>query len=205
MAHDVDDGRRYSPAAARNRDPIREVLATYLPDRANVLELASGTGEHAIHMAGAYPDWRWQPSDLSSEALVSIEAWRAHAGLANVLPAERRDVLSPWDDVEAPLDAMVAINLIHISPWAVTEALMAKAGVHLAPGGVVFLYGPYRRGGEHTADSNAAFDQDLKRRDPRWGVRDLEAVEAEARTHGLALVCVEPLPANNLAVVFRRD
>lgn len=218
----TDDRRLFSPSTARNREPIHAVLETSLASSARVLELASGSGEHAVYMAERHPDWLWQPSDVDDDAIQSIEAWRRHTGLNNILPPQRRDLLEAWvdkgqvderrvDDSQAdnidsgkPWDAMVAINLVHISPWPVTERLMLAAQRHLISGGVLFLYGPYRRGGEHTAPSNAQFDVWLKARDPRWGVRDLEQVVAEAAANGLTLQGVEQLPANNLAVVFRR-
>lgn len=202
----MSDARLASPAAARNRQAILEVLQRVLPASARVLEAASGSGEHAVHCARAMPGWQWQPSDPDPRALASIAAWREHAGLPNLAEPIRLDLTGDWPDerVDAPLDAIVAINLVHISPWAVTEALVARAGERLAAGGVLYLYGPYRRNGQHTAPSNAAFDADLRARDPRWGVRDLESVVAEARHHGLALERVVPMPANNLSVVFRR-
>lgn len=194
--------RLHSPAAARNRQPILEVLSEALPASARVLEVASGSGEHAVHCAAAMPGWRWRPSDPGPRARESIAAWRARAGLPNLLEPLALDVTGDWPEGE--FDAIVAINLLHISPWEVTEALMAGAGERLAAGGVLYLYGPYRRGGRHTAPSNAAFDADLKARDPRWGVRDLESVTLEAERHGLALERIVEMPANNLSLVLRR-
>lgn len=201
----MHDLRRQSPAVARNCRPILEVLKQRLPERARVLELASGSGEHALAFATAMPGWQWQPSDPAEPALASIAAWREAAALPNLAAPIRLDVTAPGDWPQGPFDAVVAINLIHISPWAVAEALMARAGERLVPGGVLYLYGPYRRGGAHTSASNAAFDADLRRRDPRWGVRDLEAVAAEAERHGLALQRVAEMPANNLSVLFVRQ
>ncbi|MDR5902266.1 DUF938 domain-containing protein [Halomonas icarae] len=201
----MTDSRRYSPAAARNRQPIFEVLQAALPERARVLELASGSGEHAVHCATAMPQWVWQPSDPTPEALASIAAWREQTGQANLLEPVRLDATDKQSWPMGPFEAIVAINLIHISPWAVSEALMARAGERLVSGGVLYLYGPYRRAGEHTAPSNAAFDADLRRRDPRWGVRDLEEVVAEAERHGLRLERTLQMPANNLSVVLVRD
>ncbi|MDW7747567.1 DUF938 domain-containing protein [Halomonas sp.] len=198
----MNDPRLQSPAAARNRQPILEVLQRVLPEHARVLEVASGSGEHAVHLAGAAPGWSWRPSDPVPRALASIAAWREAAGLANLLEPVELDVTGDWP--EETFDAVVAINLLHISPWAVTEALLAGAGAALVPGGVLYLYGPFRREGRHTASSNAAFDADLRARDPRWGIRDLEAVTAEAGRHGLKLDRVVPMPANNLSLVFRR-
>ncbi|MCG6657243.1 DUF938 domain-containing protein [Halomonas campisalis] len=194
--------RLKSPAAGRNRQPILEVLQQVLPTEARVLEVASGSGEHGVHCAAAMPGWRWQPSDPNPHARASIDAWREHSGLCNLQAPLALDVTLSCPP--GPFDAVVAINLIHISPWEVTEALMACAGQRLTPGGVLYLYGPYRRDGRHTSPSNAAFDADLKARDPRWGVRDLETVVAEAERHGLRLSRVVAMPANNLSVVLRR-
>ncbi len=201
----MNDSRLQSPAAARNRQPIFEVLRQVLPERARVLEVASGSGEHAVHLAGAMPGWIWQPSDPNPRALSSIGEWRDVARLPNLVAPRWLNVTEPDSWPEGPFEAIVAINLLHISPWAVTEALMAQAGERLVPGGVLYLYGPYRRGGEHTAPSNAAFDADLRTRDPRWGIRDLEAVTAEAERHGMRLDTVVEMPANNVSVVFRRS
>ncbi|MGR4068384.1 class I SAM-dependent methyltransferase [Halomonas sp. LR3S48] len=190
-----------SPAAARNRQPIFDVLNAMLPERARILEVASGSGEHAVYMAEARPDWTWQPSDPNADARDSISAWREHAGLGNLLEPLPLDVAGIWP--AGPFDAVVAINLVHISPWDVTEALMARSAERLREGGMLYLYGPYRRDGRHTAESNAAFDADLKARDPRWGVRDLESVVAEAQPHGFMLERTIEMPANNLSVVLR--
>ncbi|WP_163557268.1 DUF938 domain-containing protein [Halomonas sp. NO4] len=193
--------RLKSGAAARNRQPILEVLRQLLPAQAHVLEVASGSGEHAVHCAAAMPGWEWQPTDVEPGALASIAAWRRHEALPNLLEPILLDVTGAWPARE--VDAVVAINLIHISPWRVTEALVAGAAERLVPGGVLYLYGPYRRGGEHTALSNAAFDADLRARDPHWGVRDLEAVVAEGECHGFHLDRVVAMPANNLSVILR--
>ena len=199
----MNNDRLMSPAAERNRQPILEVLQQVLPEQARILEVASGSGEHGVYCAEAMPEWEWQPSDPNPHARRSIEAWREHAGLSNLHPPLALDVTTLCP--AGPFDAILAINLIHISPWGVTEALMACAGRRLAEGGVLYLYGPYRREGRHTAPSNEAFDADLKARDPSWGVRDLEAVVAEAEHHGLALERVVEMPANNLSVVLRRS
>jgi cyclopropane fatty-acyl-phospholipid synthase-like methyltransferase len=190
-----------SPAAARNRQPIFDVLSTILPEQARILEVASGSGEHGVHAAGAKPGWVWQPSDPNPEARSSISAWREHAGLDNLCEPLPLDVSGIWP--AGPFDAVVAINLVHISPWEVTEALMARSAQRLREGGVVYLYGPYRRDGRHTAQSNAAFDADLKARDPSWGVRDLERVVDEAQQHGFMLEQTIAMPANNFSVVLR--
>lgn len=210
----VSNSRLKSPSTARNREPILAVLREQLPSEALVLELASGSGEHGVYFTQAMPGWQWQPSDTEPRALVSIDAWRRHSQEAgpgnergdNLLAPLALDVTAAWPD-EWPaqrFDAIVAINLVHISPWRVTEALMQQAGEYLKDNGVLFLYGPCRRNGQHTAPSNQAFDTDLKRRDPAWGVRDLEDVEAEAATSGLVLDQVVEMPANNLSVIFRR-
>ncbi len=200
----MTDPRLHSPAVARNRQPILEVLQQVLPERARVLEVASGSGEHALHCAAAMPGWAWQPSDPTPEALASIAAWRERAGRSNLAAPIRLDATDAESWPAGPFEAIVAINLIHISPWEVAGALMARAGERLVEGGTLYLYGPFRRDG-HTAPSNVAFDASLRRRDPRWGVRDLEAVTAEAGRHGLTLEDVVEMPANNLSVVFVRQ
>jgi hypothetical protein len=198
----MTDRRLHSPAATRNRQPILEVLQQALPERARILEVASGSGEHAVHLAGAMPGWEWQPSDSDPRALASIETWREQVGLANLRKPLELEVTGQWPP--GPWDAIVAINLLHISPWAVTQALMDRAGAELGSRGVLYLYGAFRREGRHTAPSNAAFDADLRNRDPRWGIRDLEAVVAEAEHHGLSLERVVEMPANNLSVLLTR-
>jgi SAM-dependent methyltransferase len=190
-----------SPAVARNRDPILAVLRRVLPARGTVLEIASGTGEHAVHFATGLPHLTLQPTDPDTDALASIAAHRASAQLPNLLAPLVLDACAPsWPVTRA--DAVVAINMIHIAPWSAAEGLMAGAGRLLAPGGVLYLYGPFKENGRHTAPSNAAFDASLRARDPQWGVRDLDAVAALAREHGLALVERVAMPANNLSLVF---
>lgn len=196
------DPRRFAPATARNRAPILEVLQEVLPGRGLVLEIASGTGEHAVHFAAALPDLTWQPSDPSEDARASIAAWRDEAALPNLRAPLPLDVTAPWP-VDAA-DAIVCINMIHIAPWEATLALFAGAARVLPPGGPLVTYGPYRFGGAFTAESNAAFDADLRRRDPRWGVRDVVDLEAAAIAAGLALIGTFGLPANNHAIVWRR-
>ena len=192
-----------APAAARNRDPILAVLRRVLPAQGMVLEIASGTGEHAVHFAAALPGLTWQPTDRDAVALRSIAARRALAKLPNIeLPLELDVTSRDWPVARA--DAVVAINMIHISPWRSTQGLIEGATRLLAPGGVLFLYGPYMEGGRHTAPSNAAFDADLRARNPAWGVRDLDDVSALAAKHGLDFVERVAMPANNLSVVFRR-
>jgi len=199
----MTDDRRSAPHVARNAEPIAAVLRDVLPGRGLVLEVASGTGEHAIHFARAFPTLLWQPSDPEPAALRSIEAWRAEAGLFNLLPAVSLDArAAEWPVSNA--DAIVAINMVHISPWSATTGLMRGAGRLLAPGAPLFLYGPYRRAGIETAPSNEAFDESLKARDPEWGLRDLEAVAEAAAAHGFALERVVEMPANNLSAIFRK-
>jgi SAM-dependent methyltransferase len=168
-----------------------------------VLEIASGTGEHAVYFAAALPHLTWQPTDQDERALNSIAAHRAASGLPNLLAPLRLDAAAPNWPVERA-DAVVAINMVHISPWQVTQGLMAGAGQVLPPGGVLYLYGAYKVNGFHTAASNEAFDQDLRLRNPEWGVRDLEEVADLASTHGLELVERISMPANNLGLMFRR-
>lgn len=194
---------RAAPAVARNRDPILNVLRRVLPARGLVLEIASGTGEHAVYFAGALPGIIWQPTDPDAAALRSIAAWRDQAGLPNLRPPLEFDVTASTWPVERA-DAVVCINMIHISPWRSAEGLMTGAGRVLGSGGVLFLYGPYKEDGRHTAPSNEAFDADLRARNPEWGVRDLGDVIALAASHGLDFAERVAMPANNLSVVFRR-
>lgn len=194
---------RSSPASARNREPILEVLRRWLPAEGLVLEVASGAGEHAMWFAQALPGLRWQPTDRDPDALASIAAWRAEAGLPNLLaPLELDASAEAWPVEDA--DAVVAINMVHISPWEATEGLVHGAARVLRPGGVLFLYGPYREEGVPTAPSNEAFDADLKRRNPAWGLRLAEDLIALAASRGLEKVERAALPANNIALVFRR-
>ena len=195
--------RREAPAAARNRDPILEVLRRHLPRTGLVLEFASGTGEHVVHFAGALPALSFQPSDPNESARASIDDWASTLGLTNVAPALALDASAAAWPV-AGVTAIVCINMIHISPWAATEGLLAGAGRTLPPGGVLFLYGPYRRAGHPTAPGNEAFDRDLRARDPAWGLRALEDVAALAARHGFGAPEVVEMPANNLSIVFRR-
>jgi hypothetical protein len=179
------------------------VLRPALPETGLVLEIASGTGEHTMHFAAAMPALRWQPSDPSPDARASIAAWANAAGLANVLPPLDLDAASEaWPIARA--DAVLCINMIHISPWEATEGLMGGAARVLAPGQPLYLYGPYRRPGRAIEPSNAAFDADLRRRDPRWGLRDLDVVMACAEANGLLFDRVIEMPANNLSVIFRK-
>lgn len=190
-------------APERNRGPILEVLARVLPRAGRVLELASGSGQHAVHFARALPALAWLPSDVEDAHLASIRAWVREAALPNLHEPARIDVrAADWG--VGTVDAVFAANLLHVAPWECTVALLAGAGRHLAPGGVLVLYGPFRLDGAHTAPSNAAFDADLRARDARWGVRDLAEVDAEARGAGLRLDERIPMPANNQVLVFVR-
>jgi len=198
--------KRNAPATERNRSFILDVLRGVLPERGRVLEIASGSGQHAVFFAAHLPGVVWQPSDPDPAALASIEAWRAEAGLPNLRPPVALDVRRegwPREALEAPPDAVVCINMIHIAPWSACEALVRGAAGALAEGGVLYLYGPYRIGGAFTAPSNAAFDASLRAQDPAWGVRDLEAVTELAAAHGLQREAVVPMPANNHSIVFR--
>lgn len=198
------DARQQSPSTARNRDPILAELRRLLAPNAKVLELASGTGEHAAFFAAAMPCLDWRPSDPSEEARESIAAWIEAEALTNVAAPRDIDVSAAlWGvEDEAPFDALIAINMIHISPWEATLGLMAGAGRLLRKDGVLFTYGAYKRDGHHTAPSNESFDQWLKARDERFGVRDLEAVEAVANAQGLVLREIVEMPANNFALAF---
>ena len=191
------------PAAERNKAPILDVLRRVLPASGKLLEIASGTGQHAAYFAEQLPAWVIQPSDIDSENLESIEAWVADARLPNLRRPFRLDVLAAEWGVGS-VDALYSANMIHIAPFACAEALVAGAGRYLNDGGRFVLYGPFRVGGEHTAPSNAAFDADLRRRDPSFGVRDLETVETRANSAGLTLIERVPMPANNLTLVFQR-
>jgi SAM-dependent methyltransferase len=198
------DRRAYAPATARNREPILAVLARVLPPSGLVLEVSSGTGEHAAFFAAALPDLTWQPTDRDERALLSIGAHRAAVGLANLLPPLLLDASSPdWPVGRA--DALVCINMIHIAPWAACAGLMAGAARILPAGGALYLYGPYKEGGVHTAESNHRFDLDLQLRDSAWGVRNLEDVVALADGHGLRHAETVNMPANNRSVVFVKD
>jgi SAM-dependent methyltransferase len=191
------------PAAERNKAPILDVLRRVLPASGKLLEIASGTGQHAAYFAEQLPGWVIQPSDIDSENLESIEAWVAEARLQNLRRPFRLDVLAAEWGV-GRVEALFCANMIHIAPFACAEALLAGAGRHLNDGGRFVLYGPFRVGGEHTAPSNADFDADLRRRDARFGVRDLETLETRASSAGLTLIERVPMPANNFTLIFER-
>ncbi len=199
----VPDGRPRNPAAERNKEPIREVLARVLPARGTVLEVASGTGVHALHFAAGLPQLVWQPSEADPELRESMaQAVRAQAP-ANVRAPVALDVRQPAWPIEHA-DALVCINLTHVAPWSATEALLDGAGRILPAGGTVVIYGPFRRDGGHTAESNRAFDQALRARDPEWGLRDVETVADAANARGLRLSEIVEMPANNFCAVFGR-
>jgi SAM-dependent methyltransferase len=196
--------RLSAPSALRNREPILAVLRDVLPASGLVLEIASGSGEHVVHFAAALPGPTFQPSDPAAEALASIAAWTSETGLPNIRPPLQLDAAAP-DWPLAAADAIVCINMIHIAPWSATEGLIAQAGRILPRGGVLYLYGPYRRSGRELEPSNLAFDESLRSRNPAWGLRELDAVAALAAAAGFALPKVIEMPANNLSLVFRRD
>jgi hypothetical protein len=191
------------PATARNRDPILDVLRDYLPETGHVLEIASGSGEHISYFARACRGLVFHPSDPDPRCRASIDAWTAEdPRLKNVMPPLAFDVSQPWPALDAA--AVLCINMIHIAPWAATQALIAGARSLLEPLGLLYLYGPYKRGGIHTAPSNAAFDERLRAENPTWGVRDLEEVVALAADAGFEEPDIVPMPANNLSVIFQK-
>jgi SAM-dependent methyltransferase len=195
--------KRHAPAAGRNREPIAAVLTEELPAAGVVLEVASGTGEHAVHFARTFPALAWQPSDPDAAARSSIEAWREEAGLANLRPPVALDAATlPWP-VEAA-DAVLCINMVHISPVAATEGLLAGAAGLLKPGAPLVLYGPYLEAAVETAPSNLAFDASLRSRDPAWGLRSVEWLDERAAGHGFARTRRVNMPANNLVLVYRK-
>ena len=199
----LTDHRRSAPHVARNAEPIVGVLRAVLPERGRVLEIASGTGEHAIHFARAFPELVWQPSDPDPAALRSIESWRTEAALANLEPPVALDVRTDhWPIGE--VDAILCINMVHISPWSATEGLMRGAERRLRPGAPLYLYGPYLQSGVPTAPSNLEFDASLRARNAEWGLREIDTLVGLAAAHGFALDAIVPMPANNLSVVFRK-
>lgn len=209
--------RRLAPAVQRNRDAILTILQRIFEDKSTkgsplihrVLEIASGTGEHAIHFAAALPSIQWQPSDPDTTALGSIAAWREHAQLAGELSNLAAPILLdvrafPWPET-LHADALVCINMIHIAPWEAAQSLFAGADKLLPTHGVLYLYGPYRREGIPTAASNEAFDAQLRASDPRWGLRDLADVVTLGSEHGFTLSETIEMPANNMSLIFRRN
>jgi SAM-dependent methyltransferase len=199
----MPDARRHAPATARNREPIAAVLRAELPPSGLVLEVASGTGEHCAHFAPLFPALDWQPTDPDPLSLASIAAWGESAACPNIRPPLALDASAPdWPVAHA--DAMLCVNMVHISPWEVTLGLLDGAARMLAPGAPLILYGPYIREGVETAPSNRAFDADLRRRDPRWGLRAIEAMDAAAAERGLSRTALHDMPANNIMPVYRR-
>jgi SAM-dependent methyltransferase len=199
----MSDPRQYAPATERNREPILAVLRQLLPAEAAVLEVASGTGEHAAFFAAAEPGWRWIPSDPDETARASIAAWTQ--GLANVAAPLALDAAAPdWPVDKASFDALLCINMIHIAPWEATLGLMGGAARALRPGGLLYLYGPFMRDGRHTAPSNEDFDAWLKERDARFGVRDMDEVSDIAASQGLYLQQSFAMPANNFSLAYTR-
>jgi hypothetical protein len=200
---EAEGAKRFAPATKRNREAIAGVLADILPAAGTVLEIASGTGEHLVHFAARFPGLLWQPSDYDDAGLASIAVWSAEARLPNILPPARIDASADeWPVTSA--DAILCINMIHISPWEATIGLLSGAAKRLSHGAPLYLYGPYRRAGIATAPSNEAFDVSLKSRDPAWGLRQVEEVMAAANEAGLTFDQLIEMPANNLSLIFRR-
>lgn len=213
------DARQYAPATQRNREYILEVLLQVLPTSGTILELASGTGEHGVFFASRLPNHKWLPSDPNPLARDSINAWKEYSQIENIYPPIEIDVRleswpveegvsSNWSNIEDlntyPITAIVNINMIHISPWSACLGLMAGAGRILPDGGILYMYGPYKLNGKHTAPSNEAFDESLRAQNPEWGVRDLDDVVNVAKAQKLQLINIYEMPANNLSVVFQR-
>lgn len=207
------DARQFAAATQRNRDPILAVLDRVLPAKGTILEIGSGTGEHAIYLAPRlaenHPGLYWLPSDLAPDRRMSIAAWMEAEPAENILKPVNVDTRSHHWDVERaiprpPIAAIVSINMIHIAPWSACLGLLAGAARILQPGQILYLYGPFSRDGEHTARSNESFDERLQVENPEWGVRDLEVVADAASGQGFDLAEVVEMPANNLSVIFRR-
>jgi len=202
--------KKYAPATERNRAPILAVLKENLPDHGTILEIASGCGQHALYFIENMPNHYWQPSDPDEESRNSISAWWWDTQLNNILPPmniDARDDIWPVENIEMPLPitAIVCINMIHISPWEAAIGLMKGAARILPEGGFLYLYGPYKIEGRHTAPSNALFDSDLRSRKAEWGIRDLGDITNIAKENGLNLVKTVPMPANNLSVIFKKS
>ena len=194
--------RRSAPAASRNREPIADVLGEWLPQRGLVLEIASGTGEHAVYLASRFPQLEWQPSDVHPDAVESIDAWRDEAGFPNLCAPMQIDASADqWPIAHA--DAVLSINMVHISPWSAALGLIAGAARLLPEGGPLILYGPWLKADLPTAPSNIAFDEDLRRRDPKWGLRQVEDFAAAAALRGFELHETRQMPANNLMLLLR--
>jgi hypothetical protein len=201
--------RQYAPATQRNREPILKILLKLLPPQGNILEIASGTGEHAVFFAPYFQPRQWIPSDINPLAIESIKAWQQHHEIPNLTAPLIIDVTdSNWsknsDLSNQNIQAIVNINMIHISPWKTCLELLAGAQNLLPVGGILYLYGPYKQNGQHTSPSNAEFDQSLRYQNPEWGVRNLEDVINIATNHSLKLDQIKPMPANNLSVIFQK-
>ncbi len=203
----VEDARLFFPSTARNREPIFQLLSQYLKPDDHVLEIGSGSGELAVHLLSKIPELTWQPSDPDQRSRDSIGAWRNHMHLSNLLPPldlNAQDSLSK-NLSQQIYDAIVCTNVIHISPWTTTIGLMKAAGKFVRAGGFLYLYGPFKKSNQHTAESNRAFDESLRERDPSWGIRDVSDVESEAANYGLCLEKVHDMPANNFSLIFRKE
>ncbi|MBL44639.1 MAG: SAM-dependent methyltransferase [Sphingomonadaceae bacterium] len=196
--------KRHAPATARNSEPLADVLAGELPNEGLVLEIASGTGEHAVFMARRFPALDWQPSDCATDALHSVDAWAQEAGLANLRPAIALDAAAGEWPVEQA-DAILCVNMVHISPWQATVGLFEGAGRVLASGAPLILYGPFLEADVDPAPSNLAFDESLKTRDPAWGLRNVADLDALAEARNLNRTAHHEMPANNLVLVYRKD
>ncbi|MEW4448472.1 DUF938 domain-containing protein [Qipengyuania sp. JC766] len=196
--------KRYAPATARNSEPIARVLETELPERGTVLEIASGSGEHAVFLARRFPHLVWQPTDLDTEALESIAAWSEDSGLGNIAEPLALDASEERWPIDRA-DAILCVNMLHISPWSATTSLFAGAAVVLQTGGKLILYGPFLEAGVETADSNLQFDDSLRQRNPDWGLRNTDDVDTVANEHGFIRNARYPMPANNLILVYRRS
>ena len=207
----TEGNRKYAPATQRNRQPILEILLQVLPANGTILEIASGTGEHAVFFAPHLSARQWLPSEPNPELRASITAWAEYLPANNLYPPleldaqERVWAVENTALTESQIVAIVNINMIHISPWSACLGLMAGAGRILPPGGIIYLYGPYKQGGEHTAPSNAAFDESLRAENSEWGVRDLEDVVSAAKAQNLNFLKTSQMPANNLSVVFQHN
>lgn len=197
-------GKRHAPATARNRDAIAQLLREILPPAGLVLEIASGSGEHIVHFARLFPALHWLPSDPDPDALGSITAWVDEAALPNIASPVRLDASEPASWPVETADAILCINMIHISPWAATLGLLEGAAALLPAGAPLYLYGPYLQQGVETAPSNLAFDRSLRQRNPDWGIRSVQEVESAAAARGFSLERTVAMPANNLSLIFRR-
>ncbi|HEY9706086.1 MAG TPA: DUF938 domain-containing protein [Allocoleopsis sp.] len=203
----MTDRRKYAPACERNKTPILEVLKRVLPNSGTILEIASGTGQHAVFFASQLPGIKWQPSDINHEAIASINSWIEHEQLTNIYPPISLNIENYLTEEKPALNnivAMVCINMIHISPWTACVQLMKVANKILSEGGILYLYGPYKRNNEHTAPSNESFDQSLRMQNAEWGVRNLEDVILVAKGENMLLEEIVEMPANNLSVVFKK-